>query len=120
MGLPLRAPPVLGALVCVLAALVLAAPARGQDEATIRVDSSADNRTADDHLTVREALELVNRGFIARREPLTPGERALTLGSPGPGKENHVDIEVDELSFLRPLPAVFQDDTTIEGHPTIF
>jgi parallel beta-helix repeat protein len=89
--------------------------ATAQESATLGVTSTGDEDIADEKLSVREAIKLIN-GEMGR--PLTDAERLLLSGDPGPGKHNQVQFHVSDVDVSGRLPLVKEDDTSFEGLPT--
>jgi hypothetical protein len=89
--------------------------ASAQDEANIGVTSSGDEDIADEKLSVREAIKLIN-GEMGR--PLTDAERLLLSGDPGPGKHNRILFNVPEVDVSARLPRIKENDTAVLGFPT--
>jgi hypothetical protein len=95
--------------------LALPAPTAAAQDATLGVTSTGDEDVADEKLSIREAIKLINGEM---RRPLTDAERLLLSGDPGPGKHNHVVFNVSEVDVSARLPLIKENDTTVDGFPT--
>jgi Right handed beta helix region len=107
--------PALLVLLAIVACLAIPASTAWAQDATLGVTSTGDEDVADEKLSVREAIKLIN-GELGR--PLTDAESLLLSGDPGPGKHNRLQFNVTDVDISAQLPVIKQDDTSVEGLPT--
>lgn len=83
----------------------------------ITVNSSADNTTADNFITLREAIILSNQGAGGLGRALTPQEEALISGVYGAGIADLIKFAGSyTINLIDPLPPITDANTAIDGY----